>query len=97
MNDDAPSRPQTTYDLPIKYKKAVQRLARQLNTSNSQAVQLLIYQGFRTLDEGIWTLDDVQRIRSATNRFRWDLEIPELPNANVETANFEEDYEVDDT
>lgn len=89
MSNDAP-RPQTTYDLPLAYKEAVQQLARRLNTSNSQTVQLLIFKGLETLDDDVWTLNDIERSRSATNRFRWDLELPELPEYDFE------DYELDD-
>jgi hypothetical protein len=86
---DAPNRPQTTYDLPLEYKEAVRQLAKRLNTSNSQTVQLLIFQALETLDNEIWTLNSVQRVRSLTNRFRWDLKLPELPDYDFD------DYELD--
>ena len=91
MCPDSVDRPKTTYDLPLEYKEAVRQLARRLNTSNSQTLQLIIQEGLASLSKRHWKLNEVQRARSATHRFQWDLVLPELPEYDFTEYELDEE------
>ena len=91
MCADSVDRPKTTYDLPLEYKEAVRQLAKRLNTSNSQTLQLLIHEGLASLSVRKGKLGEVQRVRSATNRFQWDLELPALPEYDFDEYELDEE------
>lgn len=73
-------RTKATYDLPPGYKEAVHELAQSLDTSDSQVVQLLINFGMHQIRAKMWDPSKLKRKNSNTNRFKYDIEIPGLPD-----------------
>jgi hypothetical protein len=52
---------------------------------------LLIHEGLASLSVRKGKLGEVQRVRSATNRFQWDLVLPALPEYDFDEYELDEE------